>query len=91
MQGTPLHTASAAQVRRVLVIVAAALGVLTVVGLVVFWPRGSAPDLRPGGVTVEYVDATVLTVGTSTCGSAESQAPRTANGDSTRHLGPQQG
>ena len=55
---------------------AVALGVLTGVGLVVFWPRGTAPDLRPAGITVQYVDATVRTVEPSTCGSVDSEAPQ---------------
>ncbi len=71
-----LHAASPARVRRVLAMIAAGLGVLTVVGLVVFWPRGAAPDLRPAGVTVHYVDATVVTVEPGTCGSVDSEAPQ---------------
>ena len=76
MRPAPLHEVTADQVRRVLLVTAIALGAITVVGLVVFWPRGSAPDLRPAGVTVEYVDATVLTVHDTTCGSADTPAPQ---------------
>ncbi|HMK12343.1 MAG TPA: YibE/F family protein [Acidimicrobiales bacterium] len=76
MQASPLQTTSAAQVRRILVLIAVGLGALTVLGLIVLWPRGSAPNLRPPGASVEYVDATVLTVNRSTCGSAESEAPQ---------------
>ena len=66
---------SAVQVRRRLAVIALALGVLTLVGLIVLWPRGAAPDLRPTGVTVHYVDATVVSSEPSTCGLAQ-EAPQ---------------
>lgn len=52
-------------VDRAMVLVAVA----TLVGLVVFWPRGDAPDLGLGGL--DYVDATVTSVVTSSCRSIE--------------------
>ena len=66
---------SAVQVRRRLAVIALALGVLTLVGLIVLWPRGAAPNLRPTGVTVDYVDATVVSSEPSTCGLAQ-EAPQ---------------
>jgi uncharacterized membrane protein len=66
---------SAARVRRRLAVIALALGVLTLVGLIVLWPRGAAPNLRPTGVTVDYVDATVVSSEPSTCGLAQ-EAPQ---------------
>lgn len=46
-----------------------AIAVLTLVGLVVLWPTGDAPDLGLGDL--RYVDATVTTVETSQCRSIE--------------------
>ena len=66
---------SAARVRWRLAVIALALGVLTLVGLVALWPRGAAPDLRPTGVTVHYVDATVVSSEPSTCG-LDQEAPQ---------------
>ena len=46
-----------------------AVAVLTLVGLVAFWPRGDAPDLGLGHL--RYVDATITSVTTSQCRSIE--------------------
>jgi len=76
MPRIPSDGVSARQVRRLLAVIALALGVITAVGLVVLWPRGTAPDLRPAGIAIDYVDATVVSSEPSTCGLLDAEAPQ---------------
>ena len=66
---------SAARVRKRLAVIALALGLLTLVGLIALLAPGAAPDLRPTGVTVHYVDATVVSSEPSACG-LDQEAPQ---------------
>jgi uncharacterized membrane protein len=66
------HDDSAVVIRRLMTRVVIAVAVLTMVGLVVLWPRGEAPDLgiQPG----TYVDATVVEVDQTECPAVEADA-----------------
>jgi len=45
--------------------------ILAMVGMAWFWPRGEAPELNPGGATLQFVDATVTDVSIESCLSVE--------------------
>ena len=49
----------------------ALVAVLAVVAMAWFWPRGDAPELNPGGTTLQFVDATVTGVAIEDCVSIE--------------------
>lgn len=57
------------QFRTGLVWAIAAVGVLSLIGMALLWPRGTAPDL--GTQPTDYVDATVTQVETVICDAAE--------------------
>jgi uncharacterized membrane protein len=48
-----------------------ALGAVAVIGMVIWWPRGEAPVLDPGGSLLQYADATVTSVRTEVCPGLE--------------------
>jgi uncharacterized membrane protein len=56
--------------RRGLLAVVAVAAALAVLGMVVWWPRGPAPELN-AGVRFEYVDATVTSIELGRCTSIE--------------------
>src|SRR5687768_15528265 len=58
---------------RVLTVVVAIVGALTVLGAIAFWPRGDAPDL--GTQPTTYVDATITSIDADTCQDPEIDAP----------------
>jgi uncharacterized membrane protein len=57
--------------RQVVVLAVAATGLLAAIATVVWWPRGEAPELNPGGTLLEYVDATVRSAVVEDCSSIE--------------------
>lgn len=74
MSGAHGHTHDGpdeARLRRGLTVAVVAVLVVGLVGVAVWWPRGEAPELNPGGVTLQYVDATVTGVVTEDCLSIE--------------------
>jgi uncharacterized membrane protein len=54
--------ASRLGLRQAVTLAIAGVALVAAVGLVVWWPRGDAPSLNPGGTLLEYVDATVRSV-----------------------------
>ncbi|WP_208028845.1 YibE/F family protein [Rhabdothermincola sediminis] len=72
---------------------AVAIGVLALVGLMVWWPRGEGPVLNPGGTPLRYVDAIVQSVTIEECPGLEASGAltdcqrvtaATADGDTAR-------
>lgn len=57
----PLEVGSALRVGVIVVAIA------TMIGLVVLWPRGSAPDLSATTRGIDYVDATITAIETQDC------------------------
>jgi uncharacterized membrane protein len=54
-----------------------AIGVLALVGLVAWWPRGEGPVLNPGGTPLRYVDAIVQSVTIEECPGLEASGALT--------------
>ena len=48
-------------------VVVAGIGLATLAGMLILWPRGEVDDRLQQGVTVEYVDGTVASVERDTC------------------------
>ncbi len=63
------------RLRRWLTVVVAGVTLLAVIGMVVWWPRGDAPDLYAGGVRPSYVDAEVTLVRGDRCPGIEDDLP----------------
>lgn len=63
--------------RRILVAAVAAVALATLVGLVVLWPRGEAPDLGVADLAPDVVEATVTDVAAVECLSLEEGLPAT--------------
>ncbi len=61
----------AAGLRRGLTIGVTVVVLVAVVGMIVWWPRGNAPELNPGAVPLEYLDATVRVVIPTQCPAPE--------------------
>ncbi|WP_334144516.1 YibE/F family protein, partial [Rhabdothermincola sp.] len=81
------------QLSHTLLAVTIAIGVLALVGLVVWWPRGEGPVLNPGGTPLSYVDAVVQSVTIEECVGFEASGALTdcqrvtavtADGDTAR-------
>lgn len=68
-----VREAGAAQIRKGLNWLVGGLALLTLVGVVVFWPRGEGPDLRASTEGLIYVDATVTEVDTTSCTDVDEQ------------------
>jgi uncharacterized membrane protein len=76
MSGAHLHAhdhgdLGEARLRRGLTVAVAVVLVLGIIGVAVWWPRGEAPELNPGGAALQYVDATVTEVTREDCVSVE--------------------
>ncbi|MCU0309747.1 MAG: YibE/F family protein [Acidimicrobiales bacterium] len=65
------HASTDARLRRGLTVGVALVAVLAVAAMAWLWPRGEAPELNPGGATLEFVDATVTSVRVDDCLSIE--------------------
>jgi uncharacterized membrane protein len=63
------------RLRRWLTVSVACVTLLAVVAMVVWWPRGDAPDLYVGGSRPTYVDATVTLVRSDRCPGIEDAIP----------------
>ena len=68
-----VREAGADQIRKGLNWLVGGLALLTLVGVVVFWPRGEGPDLRASTEGLIYVDATVTEVDTTSCTDVDEQ------------------
>lgn len=68
-----VRAAGADQVRTGLNWLVGGLAVLTLLGVVVLWPRGEGPDLRASTEGLIYVDATVTAVDTTSCTDVDEQ------------------
>ncbi|MCB1002834.1 MAG: YibE/F family protein [Acidimicrobiales bacterium] len=76
MDGHHHHAASGpspAQVRRGLNWLVGGVAALTLIGVVVLWPRGAGPDLRASTQGLVYVDATVTAVDSQSCTDVDEQ------------------
>lgn len=81
------------QLRHTVLTATVAIGVLALVGLMVWWPRGEGPVLNPGGTPLRYVDAIVQSVTIEECPGLEASGAltdcqrvtaATADGDTAR-------
>ncbi|MDY7103241.1 MAG: YibE/F family protein [Actinomycetota bacterium] len=63
------------EIARWLRLVVAVVGLATVVGLAVLWPRGPGPDLRGTTSALDYVDARVESTSTDDCIDPAEQLP----------------
>ncbi len=51
------------------------IAVATLIGLVVLWPRGAAPDLSASTRGIDYVDATITDIEVADCNDSLEGAP----------------